>query len=106
VGIPIYARICTETERMVFWETKIIGSSLIHKRERAVRPSAPGLGKYRYLVAHHDAASFEGGVRSLIRFWRNILADRDLHCGTTDRACDDRFLSGLYPCEAAAAKRI
>jgi len=31
---PIAVGFCAETERMIYWETNIIGASLIHKREK------------------------------------------------------------------------
>jgi hypothetical protein len=43
VGVPIRAGVCTGTERMIFWETKIIGGSFIHKRECAARQSVPDI---------------------------------------------------------------
>ena len=43
VGVPIRANDCTETETMIFWETKIIGGSLIHKRESAQWDGVPSV---------------------------------------------------------------
>jgi hypothetical protein len=44
VGIPIGTGVCAETEGMIYWETKVIGASLIHERERAIWQRVPGMG--------------------------------------------------------------
>jgi hypothetical protein len=43
VRVPIRTGVFTETERVIYWETKIIGTSFIHKRESAGRKSVPDI---------------------------------------------------------------
>jgi hypothetical protein len=42
-GNPIRTGVYTEAERMILWETKIIGGSLVHERQRAARLTVPGV---------------------------------------------------------------
>jgi len=43
MGIPASASVNTEPERMVFWQTEVICSSIIHERQRSRGKSVPGV---------------------------------------------------------------